>query len=463
MSSFVEQLLGLASPWGYLLVGLLAAAEAAAFVGLVIPGETAMILGGVLAFSGRASLTVMILSAAAGAVLGDSLGYELGRRFGEPLQRSRLGRRIGAERWKRAEEYVRRRGGQGVFLGRWVGVLRALVPFVAGASRMPYRVFLPYNALGGLLWAPTFVTAGYLAGNSYQHVEGIAGRASLLLGALVVLVVVVVLAARWIARHPDTALAPLRRLARTTPAQHLAHRYARQLAFLADRLRPNRAFGLILTVELAILVAAGAAFGGVSEDVLRGNELVNLDTPVAQFLAQRREPWLTTTMHSITWLGSAAVLVPAALAVGLFAARRLGTRRPLVFLAVALGGSTMLVQLIKIAVARPRPGAGLVTALGYSFPSGHATAATAGWGAMALVLISLTTRWGTRVALFTTAALIAALVGISRIYLGVHQPTDVLAGWALGATWVAGLTAAKQIYTARDHPDGGPPRQALQS
>ena len=68
MSSFVAQLLGLASPWGYLLVGLLAAAEAAAFVGLVIPGETAMILGGVLAFSGRASLTVMILSAAAGAV-----------------------------------------------------------------------------------------------------------------------------------------------------------------------------------------------------------------------------------------------------------------------------------------------------------------------------------------------------------------------------------------------------------
>ena len=160
----LDALLNLASPWGYLLIGLLAGLEAAAFVGLVIPGETAMLLGGVLAANGRAELAVMMIAASTGAVLGDSLGYEIGRRFGGPLRRSRVGRRVGEQRWQRAEDYVRERGGRAVFLGRFVGVMRALVPAIAGAARMPYRTFLPYNAAGGVLWASAFVFAGYLAG-----------------------------------------------------------------------------------------------------------------------------------------------------------------------------------------------------------------------------------------------------------------------------------------------------------
>lgn len=449
MGGLVDQLQGLASPWGYMLVGLLAATEAAVFVGLVMPGETAMLLGGVLVASGRAELKWMLTAAMLGAVVGDSIGYEIGRRFAEPLRTSYLGTRIGPQRWKRAEDYVVQRGGQAILVGRWIGVLRALVPFVAGASRMPYRVFLPYNLAGGVLWAATFVTAGYVAGSSYHSVGRALGRASLLLGALVALPVVVVLAARWVSRHPDAALAPVRWVTSWAPAQWVARRYARQLGFLAARLRPGGAFGLVLTVQLAVLVAGGAAFGGVVEDVLRDNELVGLDSPVAQFLVQQREPWLTTTMEAITWLGSAAVLVPLALGVGVCAARRLRSRRPLVFLAVALGGSTALVQMIKLLVTRPRPDAGLVTAPGYSFPSGHATGAAAGWGAVALVLIWLTTRWGTRVALATAAVLIALLVGVSRVYLGVHEATDVLGGWALGAAWVAAVTAALQVYGGR--------------
>lgn len=459
MNGVVDQLLGLASPWAYLLVGLLAVAEAAAFVGLVIPGETAMLLGGVLVAGGHAQLGVMLAAAMVGAVGGDSLGYELGRRFADPLRASRLGSRIGPQRWQRAEDYLRARGGKAVFLGRWVGVLRALVPFVAGASRMPYRVFLPYNLAGGVLWAATFVVAGYLAGNSYGRVEQVAGRASLVLAGVVVLVAVVVLTARWVSRHPDRAMAPVRRLTGSGPARRIAHRYERQIAFLADRFRPGGAFGLVLTVELAALVAAGAAFGGVTEDVLRRNELIGLDAPVAQFFAQRREPWLTTTMEAVTWLGSAWVLAPLALALGMMVGRRLRSRQPLLFLVIALGGSTVLAQLIKLLVARPRPDSGLVNALGYSFPSGHATAAAAGWLAIALVLCLVTTRWSARVAFVTGAVVIALLVGISRVYLGVHEPTDVLGGWALGVMWVAAATAAVYVYTERDptgrsRPDG---------
>src|SRR5919204_6294921 len=197
--SVVDAAAQLASPWAYVVLALLAAAESAAFVGLAIPGETAMLLGGFLAFQGRVSLPVMMAAGAVGAIVGDSIGYQIGRVFGEPLKRSRLGRRVGEGRWARGEAYLRDKGGHAVFLGRFVGLLRALVPALAGMARMPYRTFLPWNAAGGGIWGPGVVLLGYLAGGSYRRVEQLAGRASLLLVAVLLLVATVVLGARWVA------------------------------------------------------------------------------------------------------------------------------------------------------------------------------------------------------------------------------------------------------------------------
>jgi membrane protein DedA with SNARE-associated domain len=203
MSGLLDTAAQLASPWAYVVLALAAAAEAAAFVGVVVPGETAMLLGGFLAFQGRVSLGWMMAAGAAGAVVGDSVGYAIGRRLGEPVKRSRLGRRVGRQRWARAEAYLRAKGGRAVFLGRFVGLLRALVPALAGMSRMPYRTFLPWNLAGGVIWAPGFVLLGYLAGSSYRQVERIVGRASLLLLLVVVLAGALVVGARRFARRPD--------------------------------------------------------------------------------------------------------------------------------------------------------------------------------------------------------------------------------------------------------------------
>lgn len=446
LSGLLDGLLGLASPWGYLLIGMLAGLEAAAFVGLVIPGETAMLLGGVLVASGRAELGVMMAAASLGAVLGDSLGYEIGRHFGGPLRRTRVGRRIGEERWRRAEDYVRRRGGRAVFLGRFVGVLRALVPAVAGAARMPYRTFLPYNLAGGVVWASGFVFAGYLAGSSYQRVASLAGRAGLLLAVVVVVGGVIALAARWVARHPERAAQPLRRVWLWPPFQRLASRYAVQVAFLAERLRPGATLGLLLTAQLAMLIFVGTAFGAVLEDVVRQEEIISIDQPVARFMLAHREPWLTRAFEITTWAGSTAVLVPALAIVGLCLRRVMRTWWPLLFLAASLVGATALSNLIKLAVGRPRPdGVALVEALGYAFPSGHATAAAAGWLSVAIVLGGLIASWARKVALVTAAFLIAGVVGLSRVYLGVHEPTDVLGGWALGAFWVAVILVTTRV------------------
>jgi len=441
VTDVLDTLSSIASPWGYLLIGVLAALEAAAFVGLVIPGETAMLLGGVLASTGHAGLVAMMAAASGGAIVGDSVGYEIGRHLGDPLRRGRAGRRIGEQRWQQAQDYVRRRGGRAVFLGRFVGVLRALVPAIAGAARMPYRTFLPYNAAGGIVWASGFVFAGYLAGHSYRRVADLAGRAGLLLGVVVIVVGALVLAARWVARHPDRAARPFLLFWHWPPVQRLAIRYARQVDFLTERLRPGAALGLLLTAQLVVLVALGAAFGAVLDDVARREELISMDAPVSRFVLAAREPWLTRVAETVTWAGSTAVLVPLLLLAGLSLRHVTRSWRPLIVLTITLGGASALSVLIKLLIARPRPiGMALIHETGYAFPSGHTTAATAGWLGVALVLGTRTSRWGRKVALVTTALVIAGLVGLSRVYLGVHEPTDVLGGWSLGGLWVAAVT-----------------------
>jgi membrane-associated phospholipid phosphatase len=235
------------------------------------------------------------------------------------------------------------------------------------------------------------------------------------------------------------------------------HSSARWPAFLAARLRPGARLGLMLTVQLGLLVLLLTAFSVVTEDVVAGEELVQADGPIERFLIDRRTPALTVAMRVFTTLGSALVVVPLLFGVGLLARRALGSWRPLVFLAVTVGGATLTSTVIKLVVARPRPDAGaLVQALGYAFPSGHSTTAAAAWLSSAVVLGSLTRSTARRVVLGVVAAVVVVLVGVSRVYLGVHAPTDVLAGWALGALWLAGtLIASRLLFRREDRPADG--------
>jgi membrane-associated protein len=181
----------------YLVVSGLIFGEASTFVGLVIPGETALLAGGAMAGTGHLNLAVLAVLAVAAAILGDSVGYEVGRRLGPRLTSSRAGRLIGPERWGRAQAMMARRGGWAVLAGRWVGVLRALMPAIAGTTGLPYRRFLIFNATGGALWAVAVVVAGYLAGASWDRVQTYLGDAGLAAaGAVAAVIAVLVLVRR---------------------------------------------------------------------------------------------------------------------------------------------------------------------------------------------------------------------------------------------------------------------------
>jgi membrane-associated protein len=204
MSSLISGLTHLSGWVAYLVVAALVFGETAIFLGFILPGEAAVVLGGVLASRGHVSLVLLIVVVVLTAVAGPLVGYEVGRRMGDAMFASRLLRRVsgGADRAKSA---LRDRGGVAVLGGRFVAVVRALMPAAAGAARMRYRTFVVYNAIGGVIWGVGYCLLGYLAGSAYAVVERTVGAGLAIALAAVVVVAVAVWAVR---RHRAAVRAP---------------------------------------------------------------------------------------------------------------------------------------------------------------------------------------------------------------------------------------------------------------
>jgi len=187
LTDLLERLLAVPAPVVLAVVGILVFIEDALFVGFVVPGETVAILGGVAASLGHVPLWAVLTVVVVAAIVGDSVGFEVGRRLGPWLMATRLLVRH-ADRLDDARALLARRGGWAVVLGRWVAFFRAVMPALAGSTDMRYRTFLVFNALGGVLWAIAVVVGGYLAGTSYQAVADALGAGGAVLVGLAVVV-----------------------------------------------------------------------------------------------------------------------------------------------------------------------------------------------------------------------------------------------------------------------------------
>lgn len=155
----------------FALLLFLAFAEAALFLGFILPGETALIVGGMLAAQNVWDLGDFIVWAIIAAIVGDSVGYEVGKHFGDRIQRSWIGRRLGTTRWRVADHIFKTYGPQAVFVGRAQALLRALVPALAGMARMPYGTFLRWNAVGSIVWGGGVVVLGFVFAHSLGRLE----------------------------------------------------------------------------------------------------------------------------------------------------------------------------------------------------------------------------------------------------------------------------------------------------
>lgn len=191
MDSVVADLLSFPAWLALVVVFALPALEASIFLGVVVPGETALILGGVLASGHHVALASVLAAGILGAIVGDSVGYAVGRRWGRQLLHSSVGRFVRREHLDRAQDYLAARGGRAVFLGRFTAVLRALIPGLAGMSGVRYlHTFLPWNLAGGTVWGAAAVMLGYAAGASWQKAAHLASGFGFAVLALIAVAVV---------------------------------------------------------------------------------------------------------------------------------------------------------------------------------------------------------------------------------------------------------------------------------
>jgi membrane-associated protein len=191
VNGLVDRVLGLPGWLVLVVTGLVVFAEDAVFVGFVVPGETVALLAGAAAKLGHVSLAGVLAVVVGAAIVGDTVGYEVGRHAGPRVLELRMLRKR-RRRLDDAREFLARRGGSAVFLGRWVAFLRAVMPALAGTARMPYRRFLAFNAAGGLARGAAVVLLGYAAGASYARVEEFVGRDAAFVALALVIIALVV-------------------------------------------------------------------------------------------------------------------------------------------------------------------------------------------------------------------------------------------------------------------------------
>jgi undecaprenyl-diphosphatase len=430
----------------YLFVGLAAYLETAAFVGLILPGETVVIFGGAVAGQGETSLVLTIGAVWFCAWAGDTTSFLLGRRLGrEFVMRHGPRLRITPERFRKVEAYFSRHGGKTILIGRFIGLVRALAPFSAGSSGMRYRDFVPFSILGTALWAAAFTSIGYFASQSLDEAARVAGKGTLLFGIVVTVVVGLVIAFRYlrVAENRERAVQRMEGSPVLRPLLVLGRRVQPPARFLWARITPGE-LGLQFTVLVAAL-AVGLYVVIAYGVVVSGDPGPTAGDDAAFRVADGLQTgWLTDVVKVVTELGSAAVTLPLALVAG----AGLAIRRRWVELAVLVAGLVIVfaaVPALKDEVARPRPSDPLTGTGGYSWPSGHsAHAALYPWLALTAAL-RLRPGMAGSTALIISGFAVAAAVAASRVYLRAHYLSDATSGLALGIAAFAACGAVALV------------------
>ncbi|MBK5230497.1 MAG: VTT domain-containing protein [Thermoleophilia bacterium] len=446
----LESVAGTLGKWTYLLVGVLAFLETGAFVGLIAPGEAAVVIGGVVAGQGEIDIGLLIGLVWIAALAGDSTSYFIGRRLGrEFLVKHGARVKITEPRVEQVERYMHRYGGSTILVGRFIGLVRALAPFIAGASRLPYRRFLPYDVIGSGLWAATFCMLGYVFSQNLGAVIDYAQRGALIFGWTIGTVVAVVYLVRrfrepaeraklstWLdqqERDHHTRARVIRPLRRgwNLAVMPLAHWWAPKLRFTLDRFTPG-GLGIEFTTSAAVAVVAGYTYYFFTSAALEwpSNALSNHVNNAAFRIADGlRTDWLDSIARAVTQLGAlyvVASVVAVTVAICLYR-RRIPEAAVLV---LSLASSVAISQATKNWTSVPRPTNPLTSHAGWSYPSGHAAYAVS----YVTVALSLERVGGifARAALVVAALLLGGAIALSRVYLRVHYLTDAIGGTAVG-------------------------------
>ncbi len=410
--SLVDNILNLPFPvlqnWGYWIVFLAAMLESSPIFGLLIPGQIIVVIGGFLVKQGALDIGDMIFIAASGAILGDLIGYVLGRKYGCSFI-TKYGKYFffKKEHFEKTKKIMNHHTGKTLIIGRFNPLTRAFAPFVAGTMDVSFLKFFTYNIIGGITWAVSFVVIGYIFGESYEIVASYAGK---FIFIAIVLSVVIIYLYRFVNKR-----------------RHVFSKY--------------HLYALILNIFSLYL------FSKMIEDLVDKELVTILDIWINAKMVLLWNPLLNKTMIFITNIVSPPNLIILSIILLGFLICRKKWYHSLLLLLGAMGGFAFEV-LTKIIIHRIRPENALIEVPGYSFPSGHAT--------MAIIFFSLLIyslkddiknkllRW----CFIVGNILLFLFIGFSRVYLNAHWFSDVIGGFSLGLFWLTLLILVFKIITS---------------
>jgi undecaprenyl-diphosphatase len=413
--------------------------ETGAFIGLLAPGETAIMVGGLVAGQGEIEIVTLIAIVWTAAVAGDVTSFFIGRRLGRGFLVKHGPRfQITPPRLEQVEGVFERHGGKAVLIGRFVGLVRAIAPFLAGSSGMRLRRVRPYDVIGAGLWSSTFCVLGFVFWRSFDQLVHVAKQGAFALGTTITVVVGGIIVYRWL-KEPENRrrvhlwldeqeqrppFGLLVRLVRRT-----WRRVRGPVQFFWNRITPGQ-LGLELPSLLAI--ATVGAFNLIGPLLtLRDEPFAEGDLRAVDFIERLSQDWLNDVAEVVTDFGTLSVTGGAIVVVALALLLRKRFVEGVVLLS-GMGMTVLVVNVVKDYEDRPRPlGAFVDTGTSSSYPSGHAAYGIA-FVAIAIAVSRALPGIVSRAALITVAVVLAAGIALSRVYLRAHYLSDVLAGVGTG-------------------------------
>ncbi|MGB5298030.1 MAG: phosphatase PAP2 family protein [Thiogranum sp.] len=426
--------------WAGLFVLVVSALESFLVVGLFVPGTIVMFGIGAMIAAGSMELLPTLLWAAVGAVLGDGTSYFIGRFYHQRLRViwpfRKYPKMIG-----RGVEFFHRHGGKSVVLARFVGPVRPLVPAVAGMLNMPAERFFLFNILSALLWAPAYILPGVLFGASLGIAAEIAGRLALLLATLLTLLWF----SWWLVRRLSRTLQPHAKAIQLGILDwSQRHRSIKPLA--AALLDPEHPEARGMTVLTGLLLLASWALLVIPRHLAADSLLGNLDLYLFHWLQGLRSPLGDRLLIVVTELGDGLLLYSFTALLSLWLLARKHWRAALHWL-ITVACVGLLTEALKLYTAVERPPLLDSAQMSYAFPSAHASLSVAVFGFLAVIVArELRNNW--HWVPYSMAVFMVVAIGFSRLYLGVHWLSDVLAGWSLGLAWVALMGIAYRQHPA---------------
>ena len=455
MVEWLLNFIGSMGNWGYIAMFTVAFLECSAFLGMVVPGETLVVIAGFLSVQGYFDIKTCAIFICLGAIFGDSFGYALGRILGRGyFEKHKRFLFLKYKHIKRVEEYFQKHGGKTVFLGKFIGFLRSFGPFTAGMSKMPYKIFAVYNISACIIWALVFSLLGYFFGLSWKAIEKWSGRVGVFIFFILIVIVGFGRIYTWIVKKQSELRVwfynKWRDLSESPKFKIFFTENNRFIIFIKKRLSPEGYLGIHLTVGLILSILCVWLFGEITEDVVNNELITHIDQWVLDHILYFRTETLTKVMIFVTHFGEwVTIAIASVIITALLAIRKLYV--VIIGYAIAVTGGGGLDYVLKYAVQRTRPidDATLINVKGFSFPSGHAMLAMVFYGMVSYFIIRQIKQWKFRMLVVVIMGFVIFLIGFSRLYLQVHYLSDVIAGFVGGLFWLTVCVTGLEIYRRR--------------